>query len=197
MKKIVAVLVASLMVPAMAMAQGHGHGNGHGNGEGHGKGKDHDHDRDGRDNVVVVQRPATRTVIVNQPTNRVVTREARGGSPAFCRSGAGHPKFGRAWCIDKGFGLGNNGWQRTSWDNVVFQNARTPTIGDVLSSVILNRLSSYANNTLGLRTPLVGNWVTSETGSRVYLVNSGSTRVAELVDTNGDGRADYVLLHRR
>src|SRR5687768_16589622 len=30
----------------------------------------------------------------------------RDGSPAFCRSGAGHPNWGRQWCVDKGFGLG-------------------------------------------------------------------------------------------
>ena len=29
-------------------------------------------------------------------------------SPSFCRSGAGHPVHGRAWCIDKGFGLGRS-----------------------------------------------------------------------------------------
>jgi hypothetical protein len=29
-------------------------------------------------------------------------------SPAFCRSGAGHPVHGRSWCIDKGFGLGRS-----------------------------------------------------------------------------------------
>ena len=26
--------------------------------------------------------------------------------PAFCRSGAGHPVWGRRWCLEKGFGLG-------------------------------------------------------------------------------------------
>lgn len=33
---------------------------------------------------------------------------ARGG-PAFCRSGAGHPVFGRRWCHRMGFGLGGFG----------------------------------------------------------------------------------------
>lgn len=31
------------------------------------------------------------------------------GSPAFCRSGAGHPVFGRRWCLEMGFGLGHGG----------------------------------------------------------------------------------------
>lgn len=33
---------------------------------------------------------------------------ARNGAPAFCRSGEGHPVFGRRWCIDKGHGLGSD-----------------------------------------------------------------------------------------
>lgn len=32
--------------------------------------------------------------------------ERRGRGPAFCRTGEGHPVFGRQWCRDKGFGLG-------------------------------------------------------------------------------------------
>lgn len=27
-------------------------------------------------------------------------------TPAFCRTGEGHPVFGPRWCVDKGFGLG-------------------------------------------------------------------------------------------
>jgi hypothetical protein len=27
----------------------------------------------------------------------------RGGGPAFCRSGAGHPVFGREWCRERGW----------------------------------------------------------------------------------------------
>ena len=29
---------------------------------------------------------------------------AKGGGPAFCRSGAGHPVFGWEWCRDRGWG---------------------------------------------------------------------------------------------
>src|SRR5688500_14694607 len=28
---------------------------------------------------------------------------AKGGGPAFCRSGAGHPVFGMAWCQERGW----------------------------------------------------------------------------------------------
>lgn len=34
---------------------------------------------------------------------RGTARGERGNGPAFCRSGAGHPVHGRAWCRDKGW----------------------------------------------------------------------------------------------
>jgi len=40
---------------------------------------------------------------------RNTNNSARGGSPAFCRSGAGHPVHGRQWCINQGHGLGSRG----------------------------------------------------------------------------------------
>src|SRR5688500_14884456 len=33
---------------------------------------------------------------------------AKGGGPAFCRSGAGHPVFGMGWCHERGWS-GNGG----------------------------------------------------------------------------------------
>jgi hypothetical protein len=33
-------------------------------------------------------------------------QQQAGGGPAFCRSGSGHPVFGRQWCREKGFSLG-------------------------------------------------------------------------------------------
>lgn len=30
-------------------------------------------------------------------------KAAKGGGPAFCRSGAGHPVFGREWCRQRGW----------------------------------------------------------------------------------------------
>jgi hypothetical protein len=35
-------------------------------------------------------------------------QQQQGGSPAFCRSGSGHPVFGRQWCREKGFSLGGD-----------------------------------------------------------------------------------------
>ena len=32
----------------------------------------------------------------------------QGNGPPFCRNGDGHPVHGRQWCVDKGWGLGND-----------------------------------------------------------------------------------------
>ena len=175
-----ALLAATIAFATPALAQEHGHGNKH---------KDKDHGKKDKDRVenVTVRR-------VNGDRVDVRTT-SKGGSPAFCRSGAGHPNYGRAWCLEKGFGLGNNRWNRATWGTVVLQPRRA-TLGDVLGSVILGRLTNYAANTLGYSAPLTGNWVINNTDRRVYYVRSGSAPVAEFVDTNRDGRADYVLLYR-
>jgi hypothetical protein len=41
-----------------------------------------------------------------KPASADPPRGFREGIPAFCRTGEGHPVFGRRWCIEKGFGLG-------------------------------------------------------------------------------------------
>ena len=136
----------------------------------------------------------------NDKHGNVVTTtkvKANGNAPSFCRSGAGHPKFGRGWCVEKGFGLGNSTWQRDVWSDVVFGSRRSPTVKDVLSSVVLGRLNNYATQQLHLTTPLTGTWLQAAPDRQVYLVRSGTQQVAELVDTNGDGRADYVMLYHR
>jgi hypothetical protein len=46
-----------------------------------------------------------------------------GGAPSFCRSGAGHPVWGRQWCLDKGFGLGAE--QNVRWGT-------TRSVGDII-----------------------------------------------------------------
>lgn len=124
------------------------------------------------------------------------------GSPAFCRSGAGHPNWGRQWCIDKGFGLGSDGdrrWGRAVLaQDVVLRPASTgdltrDVLASVLGDVVFNRLAAHAL-TLGLVEPLSGRWVVEPAGRRVLLVNSGTVPVAEVVDTNKDDRADVLLV---
>jgi hypothetical protein len=129
------------------------------------------------------------------------------GAPSFCRSGAGHPVWGRQWCIEKGFGLGVDDelrWSRVlDPSNVVITRPTTSDLTravlmDVLGSVVLNRLATHAV-TLGLQEPLTGRWLgdTPDAGSRVLLLSSGPRPVAEVVDLNRDNRADLVLVSVR
>lgn len=129
--------------------------------------------------------------------------ENREGSPAFCRSGEGHPVWGRQWCLDKGFGLGADGdwrWGRADdIEDVVLRRRVESTdltrdvLLSVLGDVVFNRLAAHAV-TLGFADPLVGRWAVDSTGRGVLLVNSGSRPVAEIVDANGDDRADVLLI---
>ena len=130
------------------------------------------------------------------------------GAPSFCRSGAGHPVWGRQWCVDKGFGLGVDDdvrWARVlEPKDIVFQQHTTGDLTrdilvGVLGDVVLNRLATHAV-TLGLQEPLSGRWLgdpTVTTGSRVLLVSSGPRPIAEVVDLNRDNRADMLLVVTR
>src|SRR5687768_635596 len=132
----------------------------------------------------------------------VTARETeKKGAPSFCRSGAGHPVWGRQWCIDKGFGLGDDQgvrWARAvNLDNVVFRSQPTTSILgrdvllDVLGDVVFNRLATHAI-TLGLAEPLAGRWIGEPVGPRVLLLTSGDRPVAEIVDVNRDNRAEML-----
>lgn len=131
------------------------------------------------------------------------------GSPSFCRSGAGHPNWGRQWCIDKGFGLGvDNNLNNVRWGRALDANdlvfAREPTsatltraaLEAVLGQRAVDRLAVHAI-TLGLVDPLVGTWRADPAGPRVLLVNSGQYPVAEIVDVNGDLRSDRMVVALR
>ena len=130
----------------------------------------------------------------------------RDGAPSFCRSGAGHPQWGRQWCLDKGFGLGtqqNRHWGTTrELGDLVFVRQVTPgsLTRDVLLSVIgpiaFDRLALHALS-LGYTDPLTGTWYTEGTGPNVLRINSGSWPIAELVDTNRDRRTDLMLVALR
>ena len=128
------------------------------------------------------------------------------GAPSFCRSGAGHPVWGRQWCIDKGFGLGDD--QGVRWgravdlNNVVFRSQPTTSILardvllGVLGDVVFNRLATHAI-TLGLAEPLAGRWIGEPVGPRVLLLTSGDRPVAEIVDVNRDNRAEMLVVALR
>ena len=128
------------------------------------------------------------------------------GSPAFCRSGEGHPVWGRQWCLEKGFGLG--GYEDFRWGrsldpvNITYHqpSLREQLMGAALERVLgtntYNRLALHAV-TLGLVDPLAGTWYTEPTGSQLLRVNSGVYPVAEIVDTNRDFTGDLLLLALR
>jgi len=129
------------------------------------------------------------------------------GAPSFCRSGEGHPVFGREWCLNKEFGLGSYRdvrWARTTrLDNVIFlQPANTSNdlareaLISLLGPVAYDRLALHAI-TLGLVDPLVGRWMGEPTGSRILRLSSGLLPVAEIVDRNRDDRADVMVVALR
>ena len=86
-------------------------------------------------------------------------------------------------------------WNRVTWSNVAFVNRKTPTIGQVVSTDVLNRLHSYSTDTLHYTDPLTGAWTVQTPTKTIYMVRSGKHQVAQLVDSNGDGKVDYVLLY--
>jgi hypothetical protein len=130
-------------------------------------------------------------------------RELRGDAPSFCRTGEGHPVWGRQWCIDKGFGLGGDlRWGITNdVDDIVFRRADSGTLArsvlmDVLGDVVFDRLGLHAI-TLGYTDPLTGVWLGEETGPRVLRITSGSIPIAEIVDDDRDSRADVLVVALR
>jgi hypothetical protein len=127
------------------------------------------------------------------------------GAPSFCRSGAGHPVWGRQWCLEKGFGLGTQPdllWGATGdVGDVIFGRTLSPTLSRdgllaLLGNVAFDRLALHAL-TLGYTDPLSGLWRSDATGSDVLLVNSGVYPVAEIVDGNRDQRPDLMLVALR
>jgi len=135
-----------------------------------------------------------------------LNNQTKGGAPSFCRSGQGHPNWGRQWCLDKGFGLGAQ--QDVRWGStrdigdIVF--GRQVSSGNLTRDVLLSLLGPVAFDrlalhalTLGYTDPLAGTWRSEATGPNVLLVNSGTRPVAELVDTNRDQRSDLMLVALR
>ena len=133
-------------------------------------------------------------------------RSARVRGPAFCRSGAGHPVFGRRWCREKGFPLGGHRglllrWERRYWHDVLPLPRRRPFPGvlgrgeliDVLGPALYGRLDRQRVHLRG-RHPLSGRWVRPHGSSLVLQIRSGPVAVAELTDLGADGWIDIVLV---
>jgi hypothetical protein len=119
----------------------------------------------------------------------------RGNGPPFCRNGQGHPTKGRQWCRDKGW-TNSSGWYDAGWEDVILGRPRTRRstldrggLIDVLGDVVLGRLQRQAGGS-----PLVGRLI--GTDRRILQVRAGNRPLAELLDANGDGRTDRILLFR-
>lgn len=136
----------------------------------------------------------------------VVSDDVREGAPSFCRSGAGHPVWGRQWCLDKGFGLGSYEgyrWGRTEDVGDIIYSRGTLADGiagtalqNLLGTTAFNRLALHAI-TLGLIEPLVGRFIGGPAGPQYLAVNSGAYPVAELYDANRDSRWDDLIVALR
>jgi hypothetical protein len=132
---------------------------------------------------------------------RMGDRQPAGNAPAFCRSGQGHPVFGREWCLDRGHGLGSRQgtiWSRGGIDDVTWRRRTDDRLDcgglvGVLGDIVLGRLAFQAIS-LGYDQPLVGSWVAQPEGPRILRVSSGDYEVAELVDTDRDDRVDVLYV---
>jgi hypothetical protein len=128
----------------------------------------------------------------------------RNGAPAFCRSGEGHPVWGRDWCLDKGFGLGDGqrAWAVTRpIEDIIFgrpdprqRRIESDRLGDLLGEIVLGRLA-FQSVVLGGTAPLTGLWIGDAEGPRTLRVMSGSVPVAELVDHDRNGRVDTIVFN--
>ncbi|HUF12585.1 MAG TPA: hypothetical protein VMN78_05780 [Longimicrobiales bacterium] len=136
---------------------------------------------------------------------RLGDRQPTSGSPAFCRSGAGHPVWGKEWCLQKEFGLGvgeRSIWSRATIDDVVFERrpeARVLDRGgliDVLGDIVFGRLA-VQSLALGYQEPLVGRWVVSAEepdAPWILRLNAGDVAVAEFLDTDRDGNVEVLYV---
>ena len=128
----------------------------------------------------------------------------RGGPPAFCRSGEGHPVWGRGWCVDKGFGLGDGdgvwGWDDSLEDVVLRAPDRDRGmldrggLADVLGDIVFGRIA-LQSLVLGVDEPLTGRWIGRDDGPAVLRITAGDLTVAELVDADRDDRVDAMVFN--
>lgn len=134
--------------------------------------------------------------------DRVEDDEGR-GPPAFCRSGEGHPVWGRSWCVDKGFGLGDDRprWGRVTDIEDIVLRPRTDRerldrggLIDVLGDIVFGRLA-VQSLVLGAEDPLTGTWISRDDGPRVLRVHAGDLPVAELVDADRDGGVEMLVVN--
>jgi hypothetical protein len=138
---------------------------------------------------------------------RPLSYNVASSAPSFCRSGAGHPVWGRQWCIDKGFGLARYRdvrWGRAAYLGDVYFAPRYYTTGSLVGDVLLNVIGAVAYDrlalhaiSLGYTDPLSGVWIGEPYGPRVLQLYSAGYPVAEIVDADRDDRADVLVVALR
>jgi hypothetical protein len=131
-------------------------------------------------------------------------QQQRGGSPAFCRSGAGHPVHGRQWCREKGFGLGSERWDTRRMGDIILRQPRGGRyeqrldrrgLIDVLGDVVYGRFDAVGRQ--HGQGQVWGTWLDAGQGyGRSLQLSIGPVPFAELIDTNRDGRVDRVMVRR-
>ncbi len=125
----------------------------------------------------------------------------RAAGPAFCRSGGGHPVFGRAWCIEKGYSLGHDQWRQVDFAVVLAIPAQPgrmehDSLQQMLGDEAFARFDAQRTD-LGLADPLDARWLLPAKGPAVLQLWSGPWPVAEIVDHERDGKADFVVMNFR
>lgn len=130
-----------------------------------------------------------------------------GGTPAFCRTGEGHPVFGWQWCVDRGFARGGDRyrpvWQRKPWADIIPRwpgrqregRVDAGTLGAILGDMAFGRLRAHADQ-LDARGPLEARWIRPEPDALVLQIRAGDLPIAEVSDTTGDGRANEVMVNQ-
>jgi hypothetical protein len=137
--------------------------------------------------------------------SRIDHQRVRGNAPSFCRTGEGHPVWGREWCIRQGFGLGSDGvirWSRAQVGDVIYRrhSDRTRldrvTLIDVLGDVVFGRLALHALG-MGYDRPLSGVWIAEPAAPRILRIYAGDAVVAEMVDLDRNDRVDVLYVAHR
>lgn len=132
---------------------------------------------------------------------RLGDRRPSANAPAFCRSGAGHPVWGREWCLDKGFGLGSQRgyvWGRSTIDDIIWRRTDRDRLDrggliDVLGDVVFGRLALHALS-LGVTEPVNGVWLSEPDAPLILQVNAGGAPIAEFVDLDRDDEVDVLFI---
>ncbi len=154
--------------------------------------------------AIVVAIVLTAWLAPAEATQRGKAKGNAKNGPSFCRSGAGHPVYGRQWCIEQGFGLGEASWRRAGPGKIKF--ARVPEgaiqpgrlgwreVAGILTDAVLDEIFRESSYELD-RERVAGEWRGGASeGLLVFELTLGGEPVAELTDLDLDGNVDVLLI---